>query len=413
MLRVEKYASRHSRDIPEIRTLLLPFEVRQKSRFRAVLEDGTEAAIFLPRGSILTDGVLLQADDGTLIKVVAAPEHVLYVTAPSFHALMRAAYHLGNRHTPVELGNGFLKLENDSVLKQMLLGLDLVVREDHLPFQPEQGAYGGGHRHDADSGEERAHAQKLFHAHYDSHHSEDAREQQSHTHDEPRTSEICKLTTLLQLASPALPIGGFSYSQGLEAAVDAKIVHDVATAHDWIEEGLRHVLAVNELPMLAILYRCWEFNDFSEVQKLNAMFLASRETSELRQETEQMGWSLSQLSQGLGWNDETQRSQLTKLKPIGLPTAFAFAATGLGIDRGSAVAAYAFNWVENQVAAALKAVPLGQMAGQKILFAMHAFIPEVVYRAVATKPDEICTFAPNLGILAARHENQYSRLFRS
>src|ERR1700736_2935226 len=119
MLRVEKYASRHPRD--DTRTLLLPFEVRQKSRFRAVLEDGTEAAVFLPRGSILTDGDLLQADDGTVIKVVAAPEHVLYVTAASSHALMRAAYHLGNRHTPVELGNGFLKLENDSVLKQMLL----------------------------------------------------------------------------------------------------------------------------------------------------------------------------------------------------------------------------------------------------------------------------------------------------
>jgi urease accessory protein len=229
----------------------------------------------------------------------------------------------------------------------------------------------------------------------------------------PAFPKIRKLTALLHLASPALPIGGFSYSQGLEAAVDANIVHDAATVRDWIEKGLRHVLAVNELPMLSILHRCWEINDFSELQKLNARFLASRETSELRQETEQMGWSLSQLSQGLEWNDETHRTQLSKLKPIGLPTAFAFAATGLGIDRESALAAYAFNWVENQVAAALKAVPLGQMAGQKILFAMHASIPEVVYRAVVTEPGEICTFAPNLGILAARHENQYSRLFRS
>jgi urease accessory protein len=146
---------------------------------------------------------------------------------------------------------------------------------------------------------------------------------------------------------------------------------------------------------------------------LNAVFLASRETSELRRETEQMGWSLSQLATGLAWSDQIRRAQLAILKPIALPTAFAFAAMALGIDHESALAAYAFTWVENQVAAAVKAVPLGQMAGQKILFGMHAFIPEIVRRALVIAPDEIRTFAPDLGILAARHENQYSRLFRS
>jgi urease accessory protein len=224
---------------------------------------------------------------------------------------------------------------------------------------------------------------------------------------------IRELTSLLHLASPALPIGGFSYSQGLEAAVDAHIVYDAATCHNWIEEGLRHVLAVNELPVLAIFLHYWEINDFLELQRLNARFLASRETSELRRETEQMGWSLSQLAAGLGWGDETHRTLLTKLKPIGLPAAFAFAATAFGADKESLLATYAFNWAENQVTAALKAVPLGQMAGQRILFAMHDFIPEVVYRAGSIAADGICTFAPHLGILAARHENQYSRLFRS
>ena len=225
--------------------------------------------------------------------------------------------------------------------------------------------------------------------------------------------DIRKLATLLQLASPALPIGGFSYSQGLEAAVNAQIVHDATTARDWIEKGLRFVLAVNELPVLAILLRLWQTDNLLELQRLNAWFLASRETSELRQETEQMGWSLSQLAAGLEWSDHTARNRLATLKPIGLPTAFAFAAVGLGIDHESALAAYAFNWIENQAVAALKAVPLGHMAAQKILFAMHDFLPEMVRRTVAITPDEICTSAPHLGILAARHENQYSRLFRS
>jgi urease accessory protein len=225
--------------------------------------------------------------------------------------------------------------------------------------------------------------------------------------------DIRKLTALLHLASPALPIGGFSYSQGLEAAVDAQIVYDAATARDWIEKGLRYVLAVNELPILAMLLRLWQTDNLLELQRLNARFLASRETSELRRETEQMGWSLSQLAAGLEWSDDAARNRLTKLKPIGLPAAFAFAAVKLGIDHESALAAYAFNWVENQVLAALKAVPLGHMAAQRILFAMHDFLPETVHRSVAVTPDEICTFAPHLGILAARHENQYSRLFRS
>jgi urease accessory protein len=225
--------------------------------------------------------------------------------------------------------------------------------------------------------------------------------------------DIRKLTTLLHLASPSLPIGGFSYSQGLEAAVDAQIVHDTTSARDWIEKGLRFVLAVNELPILAILLRLWQTDNLLELQRLNARFLASRETSELRQETEQMGWSLSQLAAGLEWSGEAARNRLTALKPIGLPTAFAFAAVGLGIDHESALAAYAFNWVENQAVAALKAVPLGHAAAQKILFAMHDFLPEIVCHAVAVTPDAICTFAPHLGILSARHEKQYSRLFRS
>jgi urease accessory protein len=189
MLRVEKYAAREVQNTPDIRRLSLPFEIRQKRRFRAILEDGSEAAIFLPRGSNLADGDVLEADDGTLLKIVAAAEQVLYVTASSSHALTRAAYHLGNRHTPVELGDGFLKLENDSVIKEMLLRLGVQVQEAHLPFQPEAGAYGGGHRHDSDPEGERQQAQELFHAHYGPCHSVDAQAPATHAKNEPRSPE--------------------------------------------------------------------------------------------------------------------------------------------------------------------------------------------------------------------------------
>jgi len=226
-------------------------------------------------------------------------------------------------------------------------------------------------------------------------------------------TSIRRLLGLLHLASPALPIGGFSYSQGLEGAIDAGLVYDADTTQTWIQSGLEHVLATNELPMLAMLHRQWEDGNCTAISRSNTWFLASRESFELRQETEQMGWSLAQLALSLQWHDETRRTLLRSLKPICLPTAFAYAAGALQIELESCLAAYCFSWTENQVAAALKAVPLGQVAGQKILFAMHVLIPKVVLRAIDIGPDEISTFAPYLGILSARHANQYSRLFRS
>jgi urease accessory protein len=189
MLRVEKYAAPELRNTPSVRRLSLPFEIRQKSRFRAILEDGSEAAIFLSRGSNLADGDVLEADDGTLIRIVAAPERVLYITASSSHALTRAAYHLGNRHIPVELGNGYLKLENDPVIKELLLRLGMQVLEAHLPFQPEAGAYGAGHTHDSDPEGERQQAQELFHAHYGPDPSADEPAPATHTENEPRSPE--------------------------------------------------------------------------------------------------------------------------------------------------------------------------------------------------------------------------------
>jgi urease accessory protein len=147
--------------------------------------------LFLPRGTVLRNGDLLEARDGSLIRVVAAPEKVLYVTADEPHALMRAAYHLGNRHIPVELGENFLKLETDPVLKEMLLQLGVILREDYLPFQPEAGAYGGGHRHGHDStfAEEYARVQQLFYEYHGHERSDDKEHRHLHPHDDSRSHE--------------------------------------------------------------------------------------------------------------------------------------------------------------------------------------------------------------------------------
>ncbi|MDR5171742.1 urease accessory protein UreE [Methylobacillus flagellatus] len=130
--------------------LVLPFDRRQKSRLRVVLASGIEAALLLERGTVLRGGDLLQAEDGRVVQVVAADEPVLLVTAETAQQLMRAAYHLGNRHVPLEVCNGWLRLEQDHVLQEMLLGLGVQVEGQMAPFEPEAGAYGGGHRHHHD-----------------------------------------------------------------------------------------------------------------------------------------------------------------------------------------------------------------------------------------------------------------------
>ena len=224
---------------------------------------------------------------------------------------------------------------------------------------------------------------------------------------------IAELTALLHLASPALPIGAFSYSQGLEAAIEAQLITDADSARDWIASGLVNVLARGELPFLAHQIERWRAHEAAALAQADAEFLASRESAELRRETEQMGWSLKQLCVSLEWGDEARRARLAALTPLAQPTAFAFAALAHDAATDAALAAYAFSWVENQAAAALKAVPLGQLAGQRIIVALRAAIDETVTRAIQTPPERINTFAPQLGILSARHESQYSRLFRS
>ena len=209
------------------------------------------------------------------------------------------------------------------------------------------------------------------------------------------------LVRLLQLASPALPVGAYSYSQGLEAAIDANIVIDAASAEQWIGDVMEFSTARLEAPVLFRMIK-----NPSEVDALNALFLASRETAELRAETVQMGYSLNRLLPSLG------------VKPLMLeepsfPAAFAAAVNAWQIDAHQALQAYLWSWLENQVMAAVKAVPLGQTDGQRMLLRLAGRIPETVQQAIALRDEDIGSFAPGFAILSSNHETQYSRLFRS
>lgn len=130
--------------------LILPYELREKSRLRATLTSGEEVAVLTVRGTVLRDGELLKGHDGRVIRVRAADESTYRVSCDSPQALLRCAFHLGNRHTQAQVGNGWLRIRKDPVLREMLLGLGANVEEEHAPFEPEAGAYGGGHQHHGD-----------------------------------------------------------------------------------------------------------------------------------------------------------------------------------------------------------------------------------------------------------------------
>ncbi len=214
---------------------------------------------------------------------------------------------------------------------------------------------------------------------------------------------------LLQLASPALPVGAYSYSQGLEAAVESGIVRDAQSAARWIADVLALSIASMEAPVFLRLAGAWRDEDTSGALRWNGEFVASRESAQLRAETLQMGYSLRSLLRDLG----VDTAPLESIDDLAYPTAFAFAIAAWHIDAQEALAAYLFAWIENQVLAAMKTVPLGQTDGQRMLLALGERIPAIVERASTLGDDGLANLAPGLALAASRHETQYSRLFRS
>jgi urease accessory protein len=220
---------------------------------------------------------------------------------------------------------------------------------------------------------------------------------------------------LMWLASPALPIGGFSYSEGLEAGVNAALVGNEAQAADWIAEQLQLSQARGDMAVLAQAMQAWQRDDCARVVALNAWVLQTRESSELRLQAEQMGRSLVAWLQNRHADDAEALALVNWLatQDASYPLAFALAAHLAGAGPRDALLAYAFGWAENMVQAAIKSVPLGQSAGQRILARLAQAIPGAADHALALDDDQRQAFSPMLAILSARHEHQYSRLFRS
>jgi len=165
MRRFEKVLARS--DETSLPKLTLPYDLRRKTRQLVRLDDGEEIGLLLAPGTILNDGDILESAEGDRVRIAAAAEPILFITATEGEKLARAAYHLGNRHIPVEIGTGFLRLEADLVLKDMLKRLEVSVEERKEAFNPESGAYGGGHRHGHEESfsDDYRLAQEVFHEH--------------------------------------------------------------------------------------------------------------------------------------------------------------------------------------------------------------------------------------------------------
>ncbi|MCX7165836.1 MAG: urease accessory protein UreF [Rhodocyclales bacterium] len=221
------------------------------------------------------------------------------------------------------------------------------------------------------------------------------------------------LARFLQLASPALPVGAYTYSQGLEWAVEAGTVKDEAGALMWIGDQLEWNIGRYEAPLLVRLMEAWTVGAHAAAIDLDAEYLATRETAELRAETLQMGYSMKRLLHELG---DFPAPLLDAAAVSPAPTfiyTWTCAAAAWKIPPLDALTAWLWSWAENQTMAALKAVPLGQAAGQRLLQEIGRRLPAVVERALTLAVADYSNFAPGFAIACCKHETQYTRLFRS
>ncbi len=223
-------------------------------------------------------------------------------------------------------------------------------------------------------------------------------------------AEPLALLRLLQLASPALPVGAFNFSQGLEYASECGWVSDEEQAAEWIMGVARHSLATLDLPLLLRLHAAWSEGDEIRAARLSRELLASRETAELRAEEVHLGQSLAKIlaTHGLKAAIPWQRHPGATHAAL-----FALAGATSGASAGDCALAYAWAWAENQVTAAVKLLPLGQTAGQRVLERIRQFLPGLLAHAATLADEDIGSATPLAMMASCWHETQYTRLFRS
>lgn len=223
-----------------------------------------------------------------------------------------------------------------------------------------------------------------------------------------RLGSRLSLLRLLQLASPALPIGAYAYSRGLESAVHFGWVTSEQEALSWISGTLERAVATLEAPVLLRMHRAFSEGDLLAVAQWNQFLCAMRESRELALEDRQLGRALARVLVDLGVEQAADFRQ-----EGAYVTLFALAAVQWGISPTDALSAHMFAFLENQVSCAVKLVPLGQTAGQRILSGLLPSVDRLAHAASEIADEDIGSFTPRISLGSALHETQYTRLFRS
>lgn len=217
------------------------------------------------------------------------------------------------------------------------------------------------------------------------------------------------LTRLLQLVSPSLPIGGYTYSQGIEWAVEAGWVSNTDDLEQWVQGLMESNMANLELPLLLRMLDAWRRDDAETVDEWSKYLIASRETRELRQEESNRARAFYQVLLALEESAADHRSILLRSQHA----CYSFACARWGIDDQQASNGLLWSWLENIVLSAVKIIPLGQTAGQHIIFRLSQLAPGIIRQARQVEDADIGASSMAQVIASARHENQYTRLFRS
>ncbi|MHA3051944.1 urease accessory protein UreF [Acinetobacter sp. ANC 4640] len=218
-------------------------------------------------------------------------------------------------------------------------------------------------------------------------------------------TNAAQLLKLLTLSSTALPVGAYCYSQGVESAIQIGLIQDEVSSKAYFEEVLEMLLVRFELPMLQRLMR--SYADIEQFEVWAEIYRASRESKEFLAESQQLAFSLN------AWIKDVLQIPVEVKKQFGFVPVYAQLCGRLELELVDVLTAYTFTVLENQVLAAVKTVPLGQIAGQRILWHVHGLIPDAIQRAMQLQDHDISSTLPNYAMLSMQHETQYSRLFRS
>ena len=367
----------------------------------------------LPKPIALRDGDGLVLDDGSIVQVVGAPEPLVEVCAHSALDVVRLAWHLGNRHTDVQIVGEHIRIRRDHVLEDMLRRLGAHLTRLEAPFDPEQGAPQGHHEHrhgddNRDVPQRRSSPRKRG----PSAAAPDVLDTRLRANEREKFASSA-LYRLMAWLSPAFPVGAFSYSSGIEWAVEAGDIKDADTLRVWLSVMLAEGGGYCDAVLFAHAHRAVGEGDDRALRAVAELAAAFAPSKERHLETTAQGNAFIEATRAAWPCAALDRLKAVWDGPVAYPVAVAVAAAGHGIALAPALAAYLQAVAANWVSAGVRLVPLGQTGGQRVLAALEPAVAATAARALAAQLDDIGSAAFRADLASARHETQYTRLFRS